>query len=124
VGGILRGIKRGMNTLNSRGGRRRKFSPEERARWVKKFLQRQSTVREFARQHGLGESTLYQWAFPPKRRPTKHRPLRFEELTTRPVASGSWSAEVQLANGTQLRWNSQADLAMVQEVLQNLRQPC
>lgn len=41
--------------------RRRHFGPEDRARWLALFARSGQGVREFCREHGVGQSTLSAW---------------------------------------------------------------
>jgi hypothetical protein len=41
-----------------------------------------------------------------------------------PASRTSWTAEVRLADGTELRWNEAARPATLQDILRQLRRPC
>ena len=50
--------------------------------------------------------------------------MTFREVPVGSVLGSPWSGEVELPDGTQLRWNRQAELNWLQQLLGQLRLPC
>jgi transposase-like protein len=99
---------------------------------LEQYERSQLTVAEFAAQHGLTAQTIHSWRHQQRKAvaaaavvPVEPK-TRFEEVSVAEVlrASGCWAAEVQLADGTFLRWNPQASLVVLQSLLAHLRRPC
>ena len=110
---------------------RQRFSPQQRSLLLEQFGRSSLAAVEFAAQHGVGVSTLYNWRRRSEviRRPTATaQPAQaiFQSIPLGQVlgATGSWVGEVSLPDGTQLRWNAQLSGAALQEVLTQLRRPC
>lgn len=110
-----------MHVRNGEWKKGRRFTPAQRAELIAKYQRRTETVRKFAEHHHVAVCTLRRWIKGAKagRRPA---PI-FQEV---PIVAGlnSWTAEVRLAGGTELRWNRGADPNVLAEVLRQLRQPC
>jgi transposase-like protein len=90
------------------------------------------TAAEFASQHGLAVSTLYNWCRRSRRPRTgapgqpPPAPRAFQQVSLAEVfsAGSHWVAEVSLPDGTQVRWKSQASVPMLQDLLAKLRRSC
>ena len=107
-------------------GRRRRYTPEQRAQLLREFERKTVSTEAFAATHGLGVSTLFAWqrlARQQARRtpPVPLREVALEEMLVRP---GSWCAELQLLDGSCLRWNERVPVALLNAVLESLRRPC
>ena len=50
--------------------------------------------------------------------------MKFQEVPVGSVLGSAWVGEVELPDGTQLRWNRQAELSSLQVLLGQLRRPC
>jgi len=72
--------------------RRRRFTIEERARYVELYWGSGLTKRAFARRHGFHEVTLHHWLRRGKRGDTSHPPA-FQEMGLPALASG-WATEI------------------------------
>ncbi len=107
------------------GKSRGRFSEEERAELVAAFVRRECSAQEFANAHAVSVPTLYQWVHRTRSGPGPvGRRLQFQEMAMGSVLGPGWVGEVQLPDGTQLRWNNQAELSGVQRLLCQLRPPC
>jgi len=92
----------------------RRITPVQRA----SCSERKETVPELAQRHQVALCTLLRWRHQFGRIP-RRRLLRAPVFQEIPVVAGlsSWTAEVRLPDGVQLRWNPS-------DILQKLRQPC
>jgi len=121
----------GMKRVQSSVGRQR-FNAQQRSAFLDEFERREVSVAEFAAQHGIGTSTFFSWLRQRRSRPahasdkSKLTISPFQELSLQPAlaASGPWAGEVQLPDGTHLRWNGQTAPALLHELLAHLRPSC
>jgi hypothetical protein len=111
---------------------KRRYSSQQRAQILEQYERSGLSVPDFAAQQGLCAQTLHGWRH-------QHRtavaqaalvvsdstPV-FTEVPLQQIfrPSGSWAGELQLPNGTQVRWNPQASLVVLQSLLTQLRRPC
>lgn len=111
--------------MRNKPGRRR-FTEEQRQQLVEEFNRRDEEAQEFARQHGVGISTLYQWVRRSSRQPRGKVPpkLQFREMTLPAPAGPIWAAEVCLPDGSVVRWNGTTGLDGTKRLVRQLRRPC
>jgi len=111
---------------------RQRYTPQQTSQLLDEFERCQLSVAEFAAQHGIVASTLFGWLHR-RRRGTAGRPNKttvarngFQQVSLASVlgAGGQWAGEVQLPDGTQVRWGSQVECGLLHEVLAHLRGPC
>jgi len=82
---------------------------------------------EFARGHGLKPGQLHYWVYQSPKLPVNPAPVpAFQEvrLATAAVASGSWSTEIGLPDGTTVRLARATDVAWAMALIDCLRRPC
>src|SRR5205809_292404 len=111
---------------------RQRFSAQQRSELLDQFESCGLSVADFATQQGIGTSTLFSWMRQRRRRParawnkSKLRPSPFQEISIQSTlaAPGHWAGEVQLHDGTHLRWNAQTTPALLHELLAHLRSSC
>lgn len=121
-----------MKHKSGAGGRKQRYTAQQRAAWLEQYERSQLTVPEFAAQHGLSPQTIHSWRHQQRQTVAELAIARlepkanFEEISVAEVfrASGCWAGEMQLADGTFLRWNPQASLVVLQSLLAHLRRPC
>jgi len=115
-----------MKTNGSHHGRGKRFSTEQRKELLEQFERKTVSAEAFAGQHGVGVSTLYHWQRLSRRNKAQARPVALREISLGEVmGKGSqWSAELQLPDGTCLRWNDALPPSALCEVLHTLRRPC
>jgi hypothetical protein len=121
-----------MKFHNGVSRRRRRFNVQERTALLEEFKGGQWAAAEFASQHGMAVSTLYNWCRRSRRpsggAPRNPRPSAgaFQQVSLAEVfsAGSHWVAEVSLPDGTQVRWKSQASVPMLQDLLTKLRRSC
>ena len=95
--------------VSGASGRRRRYSLQEKADYLERFLQSGLSMAEFCRQTQLASSCLQRWLkllepSQPQEVCSKESPPLFQELPLpRPMAKTSWSVELSRANGTVLR---------------------
>jgi len=99
----------------------------ERVRWVKKYRASGLGLSQFAHRHGLRLGQLHYWVYQSPK-PAVNQALipAFQEvrLPTAAMASGSWSAEIGLPNGTTVRLAREMDVAVAIALIDSLRRPC
>lgn len=98
----------------------------ERERWVRKYRGSGQSLRQFARQHGVGVGQLRYWVYGPAKARAADKPgLVFQEVRLAQAvgASGRWEAEVGLPDGTTVRLGRQADLEWAKALIGFLRRP-
>lgn len=112
--------------------KRRHYTSRQRAQILEQYERSGLSVRVFAAQHGLCPQTLHGWRHQRRTATAKAglvvpdpTPV-FAEVPLQQIfqPSGNWAGELQLPNGTQLRWNPQASLVVLQSLLTQLRRPC
>ncbi len=113
--------------LNGKGSEgRQRLTPEQRAQLVEQFETRRVSTETFAAQHGVGVSTLYYWQRRSRKGkvPAPRVPLREVSLSEVMRSGSNWIGEVQLPEGTCVRWNNSLSASALGEVLRQLRRPC
>ena len=111
---------------------RRRFAPERKAQLLDALARRPGAVADFAARHGIGTSTLFRWrrqAEQATRCPAQPAPgskIEFQRVSLAPLlgSGGPWAGEVQLPDGTQVRWGSTTPVEVLLQVLAGLRPPC
>ena|ERR1017187_6460935 len=104
---------------SKRGLVRRRRTPKQRQRLVRRFCRSQLTQREFARRHGIGLSTLSKWlrlerdAVPAK--------VKFHEVRL-PNPTPRWPIEVVSPQGWVVRLQNSSELQTLPQLLRAL--PC
>jgi transposase-like protein len=102
----------------------RRFTPQERARWVGRYRVSGLTQRGFAERHGLPVSTLHQWLHRNASR-GEAESAAFEEVHLRPTPRAHpWTAEVSFSDGTTLRLSDWARAPWIDSLLQSLGKSC
>jgi hypothetical protein len=115
-----------------RAARKRHYTPEQRTRLLEELARSGLTVPEFASRHGLCAQTVHGWRHRQRHLPTQAAslvpdgPAVFAEVPLPELfrPNGAWAGELQLPNGSQLRWNPQASLTVLHSLLAHLRRPC
>ena len=115
-----------MKTNGTPHGRGKRLSTEQRRQLLDQFERKAVSAEAFAARHGIGVSTLYHWQRLSRRNKAQARPLALREISLGEVmGKGSrWSAELQLPDGTCLRWNDALPASALSEVLHTLRRSC
>lgn len=111
---------------------RRRFAPERKAQLLDALARRPGAVADFAARHGIGTSTLFRWrrqAEQATRCPAQPAPgskIEFQRVSLAPLlgSGGPWAGEVQLPDGTQVRWGNNPPVEVLLQVLGSLRHPC
>jgi len=107
-----------MNSSKNRSGRRR-WTTDQRQRFLADFHQNKLTQRDFANRHGVGFSTLSKWlrldrdAVPTK---VKFQEVRLSTPTSR------WPVEVVSPQGWIVRLQNSSDVQQLPSLLRAL--PC
>ena len=111
-----------MNHRFDRGRRRCRSTVQERAQWVRQYVQSGLSQREFAERHQLGLSTLQKWIaqHPVLAASGAEDPGHWQELKL-PVGLGPirWAAELVRPDGWIVRVAPEASPAWVAEVLRS-----
>ena len=101
------------------GSNRRRWTPEQRQRFLADFHQTEMTQRDFANRHGVGLSTLNKWLrLESETVPAK---VKFQELRL-PNPAPRWPVEVVSPQGWIVRLQNGSDVQHLPQVLQAL--PC
>ena len=109
---------------------RQRFTSQQRAQLFSAFDRSGLSAAQFAAQNDIGASTLFAWrrrfsGHPQKPPPPPDKKLFKQVSLAQVLGNGnSWAGEVQLPDGTQLRWGSQVAGDLLHEVLAHLRGPC
>jgi transposase-like protein len=103
-------------------GSRRRFTADERAKFVALYRQSDLTQSAFARQHGIKLGTLQQWLSRLKTQPPSLRP-GFQELIV-PLTSSAWAAEIRLSPEMTIQLGLEATGQLITQLLGSLRPPC
>jgi transposase-like protein len=107
-----------MDSSKTRSGRRRCTS-KQRQRLLARFHESKLTQRDFAKQHGVGLSTLNKWLRLEREAvPTK---VKFQEVRL-PSPTPRWPVEVVSPQGWIVRLQNGSDVQHLPQVLQAL--PC
>src|SRR5208283_1837727 len=102
----------------SRSGRRR-WTSEQRQRFLADFHQSEMTQREFANSHGVGLSTLGKWLR--DERKVTSPPVKFQEVVL-PITPIRYAVEVVSPQGWIVRVQNGSDVECLPELL--LALPC
>ena len=110
---------------------RPRSSPERQAQLLDELERRPGSVIDFAAQHGISTATLFRWRR--RRRAASSSAgnadpgtVSLQRVSLAQVlgAGGLWAGEVQLPDGTQVRWGAQPPVEVLLQVLTCLRRPC
>jgi len=99
----------------------------ERERWVAKYRGSGQSLRQFAQREGVSVGQLRYWVYGPAKARAADKPgLVFQEvrLAEAAGASGRWSAEVGLPDGTTVRLGREVDPEWAKALVDGLRRPC
>ena len=105
--------------------RRPHSTPEQRAKWVRRYERTGLSQREFAERHGLGLFTLRKWIFQDGNQvlPGRRGKPVWEELKLDGVSGASrWAAEVVRPDGFVVRVAQDTPSALLAELLR--ARPC
>ena len=95
--------------------------PEDKAQWVKRFVESGLSLRAFSAQHGIGFMSLWRWvhkASKPAVAATEAATLGFTEIKLSPAMEPApWVAEWRLPNGAVLRLSKEVPPAMLEVLL-------
>jgi hypothetical protein len=123
-------MKRKSSAVGHLGKRR--SSSQQRTRILEEYERSGLSVPDFAAKHGLAPQTLHGWRHQQRTAATQAAlvvpdptPV-FAEVPLPDIfrPSGKWAGELQLPDGTQLRWNPQASLVVLHSLLAQVRRPC
>lgn len=104
---------------SSKSGSRRRRTTKQRRRLLARYHKSQSTVKEFAAQHGVGMSTLSKWLRLEREGvPAK---VKFQEIQL-PNSVSRCPVEVVSPQGWIVRLQNGSDVQMLPQLLQAL--PC
>jgi transposase-like protein len=94
-------------------------TPEEKAQWVKRFVESGLSIRKFSKVHDLPLMSLWRWVKRAREQAVPSgecAPTQFTELKLPALHSG-WAVELTLPNGTVLRMTKDTPPAMVEQLL-------
>jgi len=100
--------------------RRPRSTPEERAKWVRRYERSGLSQREFAERHGLGVFTLRRWIAQAAHHasPTRNGKPVWQELTLGGLAGANrWAAEVVRPDGLVVRVAYDTPRVLLEELL-------
>lgn len=100
-------------------------TPEQKAQWVKRFLESGLSIRKFSAQNGLPLMSLCRWVNKARSNQSTDRAVEvhpvapaFTEIKLVPsVERSDWVAELSLANGKVLRLSKEVPAAMLEQLL-------
>ena len=104
---------------------RRRFTTDERAKFVGLYRQSGLTQSAFTRQHGIKLGTLQQWL----RRLKKLKPFSgsagpvFQEVMVPPTSS-PWAAQIRLSQEITIQLDAQATGQLIRQLFASLPRPC
>ena len=101
------------------GSGRRRWTPEQRQRFLADFHQTEMTQRDFANRHGVGLSTLGKWLR--DERKAASPPVKFQEVVL-PISPLRYAVEVVSPQGWIVRVQNGSDVECLPELL--LALPC
>ena len=106
------------------GIRRRRYSGDERDRFVELYLGSGVTQEEFARTHQLKLGTLVGWLYRHGKRGGSARPV-FQELLL-PAGGASATDVIEMSVGWEITLRFKARIApeFIAQVIEHLRKPC
>ena len=98
---------------------------EEKAQWVKRFLESGLSIRKFSAQNGIGYMSLWRWTNIARAKQTPDGavgvypvvPAFTEIKLLAPVESSVWVAELSLPNGKVLRLSKDVPAALLEQLL-------
>jgi len=94
---------------------------EEKAHWVKRFVESGLSIRKFSDQHGIPRMSLWRWAQNAQGEGStspSSSPPQFTELKlSSGLARSDWAIELALPNGTILRMTKETPPAIVEQLL-------
>ena len=99
----------------------------ERRQWIDKYRSSGLGLKQFAHRHGLRPGQLHYWVYQsakPSGSPDALPSFQEVRLPAPAIASGSWSLEVGLSNGTTVRLAPETDLSRAIALIDALRRPC
>ena len=100
--------------------RRPRSTPEERAKWVRRYERSDLSQREFAERHGLGVFTLRRWIAQAASQasPTRNGKPVWQELTLGGLPGANrWAAEVVRPDGLVVRVAYDTPMALLEALL-------
>ena len=100
-------------------------SAEEKAQWVKRFIESGLSIRKFSAQNGLPKMSLWRWVNKAKAKQTPDGavavhpavPAFTEIKLLPPVERSAWVAELSSPNGQVLRLSKDVPAALLEELL-------
>lgn len=93
---------------------------EEKAQWVKRFLESGLSLREFSEQNGLGYMSLWRWSHnvcKPAVSSADSAAPTFAEIRLAPALEPGWVAEWKLPSGAVLRLSKDVPPTMLEVLL-------
>ena len=97
---------------------------EEKAQWVKRFLESGISLRKFSAQHGLPLMSLWRWVDKARGGTTKQAgavtvaALEFAEVQLpASLSQSAWVVELRLPNGTVMRMTRDVPSGLVEQLL-------
>lgn len=110
-----------MNEMTTTKGRRRRFSAEDRGRWVELYERSGEGVREFCRENALCQSSLSRW-LRQKRAAGVEEPRggSFVEVRVAAAATAAVAARVRLPGGMTMEVTNGTDAVWLAGVLRAL----
>jgi len=105
--------------------RRRRYTAEERAKYVELFRESGLTQQDFAQQHGFHAVTWRQWLRRSKEKTaacTNGQPV-FKEFSV-PAPAVGWSAEIALGHEVTVRLGASATTELLVQLVNRLGRVC
>jgi transposase-like protein len=113
----------GANEACSKAGSEKlPVSAEEKAQWVKRFLESGLSIRKFSAAHEIPRMSLWAWVDDDRRRragvSVPMTAAQFREIKLPPsMGQCDWAAELSLPNGAVLRLSKDVPAAMLDQLL-------
>lgn len=104
--------------------RRRRYSGDERDRFVELYLGSGVTQEEFARRHQLKVGTLVRWLYRQGKRRHTARPVFQELLLPGGGAAATDVIEMSVGSEITLRFKARIAPEFIAQVIDHLRKPC
>ena len=103
-------------------GERLPVSAEEKAQWVKRFVESGLSIRKFSATHEIPRMSLWAWIDEDRRRRASvsapANAAQFTEINLPPsLGRWEWAAELTLPNGTVLRLSKDVPTTMLDQLL-------
>ena len=96
-------------------------SQQQRAEWVRRYLESGLSLREFSTQNGMGYMSLWRWVNKARKKAPPLEPpaaCAFTEIKLAPsIAPLTWVAELSWADGKVLRLSQAVPPAMLEQLL-------